>query len=148
MFVFAVSFIRWSCPTPLQHPFASCDRMPVSAGAFSGRRVPMFETAVGHRPSCSMLSTLCDLAGSVCSLRREPKNCFIRSHMVTSFYKLNIGWRRGRDLNPRYRCRYIAFPGQRPRPLGDPSKDLICPCYLYLKWVFLWKVHGLTTEFR
>lgn len=126
MFVFAVSFIRWSCPTPLQHPVACCDRMPVSAGAFSGRRVPMFETAVGHRPSCSMLSTLCDLAGSVCSLRREPKNCFIRSHMVTSFYKLNIGWRKVRELNPRDRLRSTRFPVEHLAPTQDgPSRVLL-----------------------
>jgi hypothetical protein len=32
------------------------------------------------------------------------------------------GWRRERDSNPRYRCRYSGFQDHRHRPLGHPSR--------------------------
>lgn len=32
-------------------------------------------------------------------------------------------WRRARDSNPRYRCRYTAFPVPRLRPLGQLSNE-------------------------
>ena len=64
-------------------------------------------------------------AQELCStrLRGSRSREYAGNRLITSFNEIPV-WRRGRDSNPRYRCRHTRFPGVPIKPLSHLSAEI------------------------
>ncbi len=80
-----------------------------------------------HRKSArATASTRPDPAHTRASLHaaaRVSYREYAGNRLITSFNEIPV-WRRGRDSNPRYRCRHTRFPGVPIKPLSHLSAEI------------------------